>query len=114
MQTSEDQKARGPEQERQVRLHAPDVDLDYANITVVASTPEEVVLNFGFNAGPNEEGEVHIQVSNRVILSYPSAKRLAITLGNLVKRYEDARGVIELPERQQAPSTGPSPGQAGT
>ena len=97
-----------PEQQRgSVALHYENARLNYANVTLVNTTPEEVVLNFGINAvPPTREREVNVQITDRIILSYASAKRLAITLGNVVKRYEDADGVIDLPRRQAAPSTG--------
>jgi hypothetical protein len=92
------------EQERgSIRLHYENAPLNYANIALVSSTPEEVILNFGVNAvPPTAEREVNVNINSRVILSYPSAKRLAITLGNMVKRYEDAHGVIDLPRRPVA------------
>lgn len=88
-----------------LNLQIEGADLDYANMAVVTSTPEEVIVNFGLNAvPPDAEGQVNVQVTNRVILSYPSVKRLAVTLGNIVKRYEEQHGVIEI-RRQQPRQT---------
>ncbi|MGD2176059.1 MAG: DUF3467 domain-containing protein [Candidatus Brocadiaceae bacterium] len=95
-----------PEQQtrRSVNLQLEGAELHYANVAVVTSTPEEVVLNFGVNAvPPNREGQTTVPVTDRVILSYPSAKRLAVTLGNIVRRYEDRHGVIEIRPRSAMP-----------
>ena len=69
----------------------------YANLAVLASTPEEIVINFAVNvAPPTAEHQVNVEISNRIVMSYPSAKRLAIALGNVIQRYENARGVIPV------------------
>ena len=86
------------EQRRSVlRLRFDRAETSYANLAVLTTTPEEVVLNFGVNVTPlTAERQVNVEVSNRIIMSYPSAKRLALTLGNVIQRYEASRGVIEL------------------
>jgi hypothetical protein len=63
--------------------------------------PEELVLDFGLNrthATGNEDNPVEIvfQSSNRLIMSYYSAKRLAIAMSRVVRRYEEEFGEIEL------------------
>ncbi|MHC4481451.1 MAG: DUF3467 domain-containing protein [Planctomycetota bacterium] len=79
----------------------------YANLAVLTSTPEEIVLNFGVNVNPiTESREVNVEITNRIIMSYPSAKRLALTLGNVIQRYESRNGVIEL-RRPEPPAQGP-------
>ena len=52
------------------------------------------------------------EVTDRVIMSYPSAKRLAITLSNVIQRYESSRGVIDV-GRQAASSGGAIQGGEG-
>jgi hypothetical protein len=89
-----------------LRLRQENAKTSYANMTLVTTTPEEVILNFGINTmPPNEQREINVEISDRIILNYPSAKRLAIALGNLIQRYEAARGVINLqptpPAQQQ-------------
>lgn len=62
----------------------------YSNMVRGLMTAEEVVLDFGFN--PNTAGKVveeTAKVTNRVILSYPSAVRLHQLLqALLLKRQE--------------------------
>ena len=64
-------------------------------------TAEEVILDFGLNlihpTGNKEEPyEMVFQASNRLILSYFSAKRLAATLAQIIRRYEQQFGPVEL------------------
>ena len=64
-------------------------------------TDEEVMLDFGLNlirpTGDTEHPvELVFQANNRLILSYYSAKRLAIALGQIVRQFEKQFGEIEL------------------
>jgi hypothetical protein len=83
----------------------------YANTCVLTSTAEEVVMNFALNIQPlQREGAVEMRVNSRVVMTYPSAKRLALTLSQVIQRYEAANGVIRLdrptgtPRPQAAPA----------
>ena len=81
----------------------------YANAFRTNGTAEEVLLDFGLNLvvpgpqTPGEEGqppqqqpEIIFQVTERVIMNYYSAKRLAITLSQLIRRHEEQFGELEL------------------
>lgn len=64
-------------------------------------TAEEVILDFGLNlirpTGNKEHpAELVFQANNRLIMSYYSAKRLAIALGQIVRQFEQQFGEIEL------------------
>ena len=65
------------------------------NYTAIVS----VVLDLGFNMpSPNPQPgqqQLLFKVTDRVIMTYPTAKRLALSLGQLIKRYEQQFG--ELP-----------------
>ena len=99
----EAQQAAEAQQRGSLRFNYANAPLHYANLALVTSTPEEVILNFGVSAvPPSPEREVTVDITNRIILSYPSAKRLAIKLGNIISRYEEAQGVIQLPRRPAA------------
>jgi hypothetical protein len=87
-------------------------DTNYANTCVLTSTAEEVIMNFALNIQPvQRDGSVEMRVNSRVIMTYPSAKRLALTLSQLIQRYEGAHGVIRL-DRAGAMPTQPATGQA--
>lgn len=65
----------------------------YANVCNATATREEVVLMFGVNqAWHNNQQEVTIQLTDRIILSPHAAKRLALLLNNLVRQHEDRFG----------------------
>ena len=102
-QANQTQPAAAQEQRGTLNLRYENTQTAYANIAVLTSTPEEVILNFGTNiTPPTPQREVNAEITNRIIMSYPSAKRLAITLSNVIKRYEARRGIIEV-----APSAAP-------
>ena len=76
----------------------------YANLAVITATTEEVVINLAVNVNPPVAGgEINVAVTDRVIMSYPSAKRLALALGNVVRRFEDAAGTIPIAPRAPVP-----------
>jgi hypothetical protein len=83
----------------------------YANAFRTNATAEEVILDFGINTvqpaqPPQDQPEILFQVSQRVVMNLYSAKRLAITLSQVIRRHEDQFGVLELDvaKRQQKPS----------
>jgi len=89
--------------QRQVRLRIDERSMgtSYANAFRANGTAEEVMLDFGLNLVnpvPQEQGqgEIVFQVNDRVILNYYSAKRLAITLGQIIRRHEEQFGELEL------------------
>ena len=85
-----------------LRVHDQDAKTSYANVCLLSSTREEMILNFGLTlpSAQRERREANMLVSDRVIMSLPAAKRLAIALSQAIQRYENAFGVIAL---QQAP-----------
>lgn len=94
-----------------VRLRIDDTELPatYANSFRTNVTVEEVLLDFGLNSiasarrtDQGVEAEILFKTSSRVIFNYYTAKRLAITLGRLVKNYETRFGELKLsvPQRE--------------
>jgi len=91
------------EQGQQVRLRIDERTMatTYANAFRTNGTAEEVMLDFGVNlAAPaqkqGDQPEIVFQITNRVIMNYYSAKRLALTLGQLIRRHEEQFGELEL------------------
>ena len=80
-----------------------DTKTTYSNFCRGALTPEEVVLDFGFNA--NAFGvkvlEEDIQIQNRIILSPSTAKRLLFQLNEMVRRHEANFGDVEMDFRRR-------------
>lgn len=93
-----------------LRVHERDTKTSYANVCLLSSTREEMILNFGLTlpSPQRDQREAHMLVSDRIIMSLPAAKRLAIALSQAIQRYENAFGVIEA-HRSQAPGPGASP-----
>jgi len=95
--------------QRQVRLKIDErnVETTYANAFRGHAGVEEVILDFGLNlinpvAAQEGQQEIIFQVNQRVILNYYSAKRLALTLGQMIRRHEEQFGVLELDVSKRA------------
>ena len=89
------------QQQVRVRLDERNMTTSYANAFRTNGTAEEVMLDFGLNlvAPPSREGdkaEIIFRINDRVILNYYSAKRLALTLSQLLRRHEEQFGELEL------------------
>lgn len=88
------------DQQVQVMLDERDMRTLYANAYRIHTAPEEVVVDLGFNMpDPNPQGgqqRLLFKVTDRVIMSYGNAKRLAMSLTQLVKRYEQQFGELPL------------------
>lgn len=98
-----EEQAREQTGQQQVRLRVDERNMGscYANAFRTQGTAEEVILDFGMNlVAPSPQGqnqpEILFQISERVILNYYSAKRLAITLSQLIRRHEEQFGELEL------------------
>jgi hypothetical protein len=91
---------------RQVRLRVDQSDMGttYANAFKTNATSEEVIVDLGLNTvvpspqGKDADvaGEILFQINNRLILNYYTAKRLALSLGQLVRGYEEKFGELKL------------------
>jgi len=68
----------------------------YVNMVRIHTTHEEVVLDLIFSMpNPNPaagQQQMLFKVTDRVIMSYPTAKRLATSVSQLIKRYEQQFG----------------------
>ncbi len=87
------------QQQIQLRIDESKMETTYANAFRTNGTAEEVMLDFGLNiVGQGQEAQPQIlfQIGQRVILNYLSAKRLAITLSQVIRRYEQQFGELEL------------------
>lgn len=90
----------GPEgQQVQVMLVEQDVKIVYANAYRIHPAAEEVIVDLGFNMpnpNPQQPNSMVLKVTDRVVLSYVNVKRLAVSLSQLVKRYESQFGEINM------------------
>ena len=91
-----EEKAAEKQEGTRVRWDHSRMKTTYANVCNVSSTREEVSVMFGTNQTMNiGEGEIVIDLSDRMILNPFAAKRLAIVLDGVIKQYEATFG--ELP-----------------
>ncbi len=88
--------------QQQVRLRVDEREMStsYSNAFRTNGSADEVMLDFGLNViMPVQEGqqpEILFKINDRVILNYYSAKRLAITLSQLIRRHEEQFGELKL------------------
>ena len=74
----------------------------YSNFARVTATPEEVIIDFCLNPNPFHQGRQDINVSQRLIMNFYTAKRLFTALGMTLQRHEQNFGPIELDVRRRA------------
>lgn len=99
--------ARKPEEaaqggEAQQQPQRPRVEVDdkgaictYANFCRVTGTPEELILDFGLNSQPYGVLNEPVEVKQRIVTNYFTAKRMLQALHLSVQRHEQAFGVLE-------------------
>ena len=66
----------------------------YANFCRVTGTPEELIVDFGLNKQVGGTSPETIQLTQRIIVNFFTAKRLAYALGHAVARHEQAFGTL--------------------
>jgi hypothetical protein len=89
------------QQQVMLRVDEGSMQTTYANAFRTNGTAEEIMLDFGLNlmrpATPQQaQPEIIFQVNDRVVLNYYSAKRLALALGQAIRRHEEQFGELEL------------------
>ena len=89
------------QQQVQVLVDEREMKTLYANAYRIHTAEQEAVIDFGFNMpNPNaqagQQQQVLLKVTDRVVISYVTAKRLALSLQQLVKRFEQQFGEIPV------------------
>jgi hypothetical protein len=74
----------------------------YSNFARVTATPEEVIIDFALNPNPFRQGKQEVKVTQRLIVNFYTAKRLASALAMTLQRHEQTFGPIELDVRRRA------------
>lgn len=101
-----DKKAAGaPEeqaiQQTEVVFSEKNLHAAYANFARVTATPEEVIVDFALNSNPFATGKQEINIDQRLIMNFFTAKRLFSTLGMTLQKHEEVWGQIELDPRRR-------------
>jgi hypothetical protein len=70
----------------------------FANVVNVQSTREQVDLFFGVNRtwSVTGNGQVAVDLTNRIILTPFAAKRLWTVLGGVLREYESRHGALDI------------------
>jgi hypothetical protein len=118
VEAAEAEKQQQPQQQRQpVQLQVNDEGAIacYANFCRVTGSPEELIIDFGLNPQPVGIPKDPIDVKQRIIVNFYTAKRLLAALQMSVQRHEAVFGVLEtdiqkrlrpgLQQQQQAPQS---------
>ncbi len=102
----------------QVQVEDENAVATYANFCRVTGSPEELIVDFGLNPQPIGVPKDPIQVKQRIIVNFFTAKRLLAALQMSVARHESVFGVLEtdinkrvrpgLAQQQQAPPAEPA------
>ena len=79
----------------QVQVKDDDAMALYANFCRVTGSPEELIIDFGLNPQPVGIPKDPIEVKQRIIVNYYTAKRLLAALNMSVQRHEAVFGVLE-------------------
>ncbi|TWT92722.1 DUF3467 domain-containing protein [Stieleria varia] len=102
----------------QVQVNDHDALATYANFCRVTGSPEELIVDFGLNPQPIGVPKDPIEVKQRIIVNFFTAKRLLAALQMSIARHEAVFGVLEtdinkrvrpgLTQQQQAPAAAPA------
>ncbi|UYV13841.1 MAG: DUF3467 domain-containing protein [Phycisphaera sp.] len=101
--------AENQQQQVQLRIDESKMQTTYANTIRSSTTQDEVVLDFGMNLpmqGNDGKPVLNFSVGSRIVTNWAGAKRLAISMGQMVRQYEERNGEIEIQRGQQAPQPG--------
>ena len=67
----------------------------YANFCRVTGTPEELIVDFGLNSQPMGSNDKPVEINQRIVLNFYTAKRLLHALHVSVQRHEELFGEVE-------------------
>lgn len=84
-------------QQQMIQINVDDANVMalYANFCRVTGSPEELIIDFGLNPQPVGIPKDPIQVKQRIIVNYYTAKRLLAALQMSIQRHEAVFGVLE-------------------
>jgi hypothetical protein len=79
-----------------VKYDDSNVSTTYANFCRVTGTPEELIIDFGLNPQPIGIPTSPITVTNRIVTSYYTAKRMLFAVQTAIQRHEQMFGTLEI------------------
>lgn len=86
-----------PPAQQQVELQVTDDDAicSYSNFCRVTGSPEELIIDFGLNPNGFRIPRDPINIKQRIVVNYYTAKRLLAALSMSVQNHERVFGVLE-------------------
>ena len=87
-----------PQQQQapQIAVDTKEMNSHYVNWYRVTGTPEELILDFGLNPEHGQMPTQPIKLTDRLVMSFFTAKRLLQHLQFAVARHENFFGVLEI------------------
>jgi hypothetical protein len=82
-------------QRQQVTVDSSKAHAAYSNFCRVTGTPEELIIDFGLNTQPMGVPQEPIEIVERIVMNYYTAKRMMAALQMSLQRHEAAFGVLE-------------------
>lgn len=98
------------QQGQRVQVDESNASCSYANFCRVTGTPEELIVDFGLNSQPFGVPTEPVQITQRIVTNYFTAKRMLHALHLSVQRHEQAFGVLETDVQKRVV---PQPKQQG-
>ncbi|MBQ9455103.1 MAG: DUF3467 domain-containing protein [Thermoguttaceae bacterium] len=97
MSTENNEQAPAPQEApRVVQINDEKAVCSYANFCRVSGAPEEMIIDFGLNPQPVGIPTQPINITQRVVMNYYTAKRMFHALQLTLQRHEATFGVIEV------------------
>jgi hypothetical protein len=95
---------------QQLQVDETKIHATYANFVRVTGTPEELIVDFGLNKQVAGNAADPIHLTQRLVLNFFTAKRLAVALSMAVQRHEAAFGNLETDvQKRLQPGLRPAP-----
>lgn len=79
----------------QVEVNDDSATAGYANFCRVTGSPEELIVDFGLNPQPMGVPKDPINVNQRIVMNFYTAKRLLAALQMSIAKHEAVFGVLE-------------------
>ena len=95
--------AAAPAQNIRVDLNTANLIATYSNFFRVTGTFEEIVIDFGLHTGAIlPQGPEPVKLAQRLVVSFPTAKRLLSALQVAVAKHEQAFGNVDVEPHKRA------------
>jgi len=91
---------------RAIQVDESNTQTCYANFCRVTGSPEELIIDFGMNSQPIGSNDQPVNINQKIVLNFYTAKRLLQALHVSVQRHESVFGRIETDiQKRMQPKT---------